>query len=131
MVYLPKDRNDLVELKKNQHLNIGKFKGRNLQYGIPEGVRGKIFRYYIELGEGILLPTSMIEESLRKANVDLYWVERLSYNNLETGILSVCAGSNHRDREISLKIDGISLILRTVSGRIKRKKKDSETTKSF
>jgi len=115
--------NGIEELKSQEYLDMGNLRARNLNYGLPLGEAGKLGKYYIDIGDEFFMPIEMIQNGLKKAGVVVYHIKRESYEGLETGIVSVIAGSVHADGEVKFTSGGITLVLRSVAEKVRRKRR--------
>jgi len=124
------DKTAIKEIKKEPTIKIGKLKVRNLHYGLSNGeIVEDVFKYYVDMGNNMFLPTELVKKELKLAGVMVYDVEHETYRGYVTGILSILTGSAHEDGNIKITVEGIKLTLRTVEDRIKRRRAAKQKTK--
>jgi hypothetical protein len=122
LAFKPSDFESLEKLKGQQTIKIGRFTCRNLHFNVPNGEIAKIYNYVIDIRENLFLPLEMVEKALMEKGVMVHNIMRDSFKGIETGYLTVIAGTKHVE-EVKFSVDEIGLVLQSLKKRLLSKKK--------
>jgi len=149
LLFKPKDEQGVEQLKQSgEWITLGEKKARNLHFTIGGVTRGKAYEYLVDLqkenGDSLVWQKNdLFKDKLQEKGVKVIGISRDTICGIGTSILSVTAESEHEDKAITFKVDGISLTLEQKGKKLqrsraaklkkeeaaKRKQKDEESRK--
>jgi len=125
LAFNPIDREKVLDFKKNhKFFKIGDIEVQNLNFGNTNfGINGRVFQYYIDVGIDFYIPEKSFEKALIQKGVLIFHLEKEKYKNFETGVISILAGSLHKDGEVQVNINGSQFKMCSLLEKLKKKKK--------
>jgi hypothetical protein len=122
--FKPSDLVGLVKLKNSgEWIILEGSKARNLHYGgIGVSTHKRSLAYFLDMQEDLLSSDDEIRAQLTSKGVEVSSISRDLLCGMETGMVSVYAVSDHKDKEISIGLNNVEFSLQRLETKLQRKR---------